>query len=98
MCDFAVVAHRRKVAHLAAIELKSGAADPEDIEQLKEGLDLLHSYFDYDGPEPRLVAYFVVGKEADRLGFALRDRLSTLRFGSRPVKLEIRICGESVHL
>lgn len=38
MCDFAVLAVNRNVAQLVAIELKSGAAYAEDLEQLGQGL------------------------------------------------------------
>ena len=99
MCDFAVLAVTGRLAQLVVIELKSGAASLEDLDQLSEGLRVLHEYFEQNGLTPDPTAYFVVGKELDRLRHALTiDRPADLRFGSRRVKLEILECGDSVHL
>ena len=98
MCDFAVLAVTGGVAQIVAIELKSGAASPEDINQLREGLRVLHDYFDENGLTPNPTAYFVVGRDLDKLRFALRDKLASLRFGSTRVKLQILECGGHLHL
>ena len=98
MCDFAVLAVNGSLAQLVAIELKSGAASPEDIDQLREGLRVLHDYFDENGLTPNPTAYFVVGRDLDKLRFALRDKLASLRFGSTRVKLQILECGGHLYL
>lgn len=98
MCDFAVLAVTGNVAQLVAVELKSGAGYADDIEQLRQGLRVLHDYFEENGLTPAPTAYFVVGRDVDKLSYALRDQLASLRFGSRRVKLEILECGDSLHL
>ncbi len=98
MCDFAVLAVTGGLAQLVAIELKSSAAYADDIEQLREGLRVLHGYFEANGLTPNPTAYFVVGRDLDKLRYALRDRLASLRFGSTRVKLQILECGDSLHL
>ena len=98
MCDFAVLAVTGGLAQLLAIELKSGAANADDIEQLREGLRVLHDNFEENGLTPNPTAYFVVGRDLDKLRYALRDRLASLSFGSTPVKLKILECGDSLHL
>ena len=98
MCDFAVLAVTGGLAQLVAIELKSGTAYADDIEQLGEGLRVLHDNFEEDGLTPNPTAYFVVRRDLDKLRYALRDRLASLRFGSTTVKLKILKCGDSLHL
>ena len=98
MCDFAVLAVTGRLAQLVVIELKSGAASLEDLDQLSEGLRVLHDYFEQNGLTPNPTAYFVVGKELDTLRRTLKDRHASLRFGSRRVKFEILGCGDSLHL
>ncbi len=98
MCDFAVLAVTGGLAQLVAIELKSGAAYAADIEQLREGLRVLHDNFEENGLTPNLTAYFVVGRDLDKLRFALRDKLASLRFESTLVKLQILECGGHLHL
>lgn len=98
MCDFAILSASKNTARLLAIELKRGAADTEDLEQLVEGLALLHQYFEVGRLKPRPAAFFAVGKERDRFGFAVRDQLSRLMFGSKPAKLGMLDCGDRLHL
>ena len=98
MCDFAVVAAIRDAAELAVVELKSGIAYSEEAEQLCEGLRALHELFEENGLIPHPRAYWVVGREADKLRFAMRDRLTSLRFGSDLVQLQILECGDTVDL
>ena len=98
MCDFAVLAVTGNTARLLAIELKSGAAYADDIEQLREGLRVLHDNFEENGLTPNPAAFFVVGRDLDKLRYALRDRLASLKFGSTTVKLQILECGDSLHL
>ncbi len=100
MCDFSVLAMHSQNVLLVAVELKSGAAYTGDLEQLAEGLRLLHDCFKRAGlmvkPSPR--ACFVVGRELDKFRSALRGELTRLRFGPLTVRLEILECGESLHL
>lgn len=98
MCDFAVLAIADNVVQLLAIELKSGAGYADSIEQLSQGLSVLHDYFEENGLTPDPTAYFVVGRDLDKLKYALRDKLGSLRFGSMRVKLKILKCGDSLHL
>ena len=98
MCDFAVLAVKGNTAQLFAIELKSGTASPKDIEQLREGLRVLIDHFEENGLKLNLTAYFVAGRDLDKLRYALRDRLADLTFGSTLVKLKILECGDSLHL
>ena len=98
MCDFAVLAVTGGLAQLVAIELKSGGVYADDIEQLGEGLRVLHDYFEENGLTPNPTAFFVVGRDLDKLRYALRDRLASLKFGSTTVKLQILECGDSLHL
>ena len=100
MCDFSVLAMHGQTVLLVAVELKSGAAYSKDLEQLSEGLQLLYNFFNKAGltvkPSPR--ACFVVGKELDKFRSTLRGQLTSLRFGSEPVRVEILKCGDSLHL
>lgn len=98
MCDFAMIAAIEDTASLVVVELKSGVAYAEDVEQLSEGLRVLHDHFEEDGLNPQMDAYWVVGKEVDKLRFAMRDRLTSLRFGPKPVQLQILECGATVYL
>ena len=98
MCDFAVLAVTGNTAQLLAIELKSGRPYARDIDQLHEGLRVLHDYFDENGLKPNPTAYFVVGRDLDKFRQSLQDKLASLRFGSRRVKLQILECGDSLHL
>ena len=98
MCDFAVLAVTGGLAQLVAIELKSGGAYAKDIDQLREGLRVLHDNFEENGLTPNPTAFFVVGRDLDKLRYALRDRLASLKFGSTTVKLQILECGDSLHL
>ena len=98
MCDFAVLAVTGNTAQLFAIELKSGAASPKDIEQLREGLRVLIDHFEENGLKLNLTAYFVVGRDLDRLRQSLRDKLNSLKFGSTTAKLKFLECGDSLHL
>ena len=93
MCDFAVLAVLGDIAQLVIIELKSGVAYDYEIEQLVEGIRVLSLYFEENGLESRPKAYFVVGREVDKLRYSLRNKLASLRFSSRPVTLEILECG-----
>ena len=83
MCDFAVLAVTGGLAQLVAIELKSGGAYADDIVQLREGLRVLHDHFEENGLTPNPTAYFVVGRDLDKLRFALRDKLASLKPGQR---------------
>ena len=98
MCDFAVVAAIKNVANLLVIELKSGVAYPDEVEQLSEGLRALHDHFEENGLHSQPEAYLVVGREVDKIRFALRDKLTSLRFGAKPVQLQILECGATVNL
>ncbi len=98
MCDFAVLAASDGTAHCVAVELKSGIAYAEDVEQLSEGLRAMHDNLDASGVDCRPRALLVAGRELDKLRFSLRDRLASLRFGARPVRLEIVECGHCLHL
>ena len=98
MCDFAVIAVLGQDAQLIVVELKSGVAYAEDIDQLAQGLRVLHDHFQDNGLAPRPAAYFVAGREVDKLKFSLRDKLTSLRFGSSPVILHILECGNKLPL
>lgn len=98
MCDFSVVAVLGYAAQLIVVELKSGLADAEAIDQLDQGLRVLHAVFQENGLEPRPAAYLVAGRQVDKLRFSLRDKLTSLRFGSSPVILHILECGDELPL
>ncbi|MCY3962208.1 MAG: hypothetical protein OXG34_11190 [bacterium] len=98
MCDFSVVAVLGNAAQLIVVELKSGVAYSDQIEQLAEGLRVLHEYFQENGLVARPEAYWVVGREVEKLSFSLRDKLTSLRFGSEVVVLHILECGTVLHL
>ncbi|MDE0235847.1 MAG: hypothetical protein OXN95_01315 [bacterium] len=98
MCDFSVVAVLGNAAQLIAIELKGGVAYSEEIEQLVEGLRVLHEYFQENDLVARPEACWVVGREVEKLSFSLRDKLTSLRFGSETVRLHLLECGEVLHL
>ncbi|WP_419553859.1 hypothetical protein [Candidatus Poriferisodalis sp.] len=98
MCDFAVGGVAAAVARLIAIELKEGAGYADQIEQLVQGLRVLHRYFPDQGFSPRPEAVFVVGREADKLAFSLRDQLESLRFGEVHVRLRILSSGDVLEL
>lgn len=97
MCDFAVMAAIRDTAVLVVVELKSGVAYAGEVEQLSEGLRVLHELFEQNGLNPEPKAYWVVGREIDKLRFAMRDRLASLRFGLMPVQLLILECSDTVY-
>ncbi len=59
---------------------------------------MLHEFFEGNGLTARPKACFVVGREVDKLRFSLRDRLTSLRFGPQPVRLDILECGDSMEL
>lgn len=96
MCDFATCAVNENIAHLAAIELKSGAAEIAAVEQLKEGIRVLTECLDSGDLKPELAAYLVVGKQADVLRFTLRDKLGAFEVNSTIVKFHILDCGDSL--
>lgn len=99
MCDFAVLAAAAAAAPLWVVELKSGAAYAEEaLEQLAEGLRVLHDHCRQDGLDPRPGACIVAGRELDKLRRSLGDKLGTLRFGDRRVPLRILECGDSLRL
>jgi len=98
MCDFSVVAVLGNAAQLIVVELKSGVAYSDQIEQLAEGLRVLHEYFQENGLVARPEAYWVVGREVEKLSFSLRDKLTSLRFGYEVVLLHILECGTVLHL
>ena len=98
MCDFAVIAAQANTTRLIVVELKSGTAYAETIEQLSEGLRVLSDFFQDDSHQVRPAAYLVVGRDAKRLGFLLQDKLSTLKFGFMPVPLTIFKCGAVLEL
>lgn len=98
MCDFSVLAVLDNAAQMIVIELKGGVAYSDQIEQLAEGLRVLHEYFHENGLVARPEACWVVGREVEKLSFSLRDKLTSLRFGSEAVKLHILECGEVLHL
>ncbi len=98
MCDFAVGGVAGTTARLAAVELKEGPGYEEHIEQLVEGLRVLHDYFPQQGLSPIPVAVFVVGEEADRLAFSLRDKLDVLKFGDTQVPLRVLTSGDVLGL
>ena len=98
MCDFAVLATSGDAAHVVAVELKSGVAYAEDVEQLSEGLRAMHENLDESELNARPQALLVAGRELDKLRFALRDRLTSLRFGGQPVRLQIVECGYCLNL
>lgn len=98
MCDFSVCAVNENIAHLAAIELKSGAAEIAAIEQLEEGIRVLTEFFESGDLKSELSAYLVVGKQADVFRFTMRDRLTTFKVNSIYVKFDILDCGDSLTL
>lgn len=98
MCDFSIVAVVGNTAQLIAIELKGGVSYSGEIEQIAEGMRVLHEYFQENGLVARPEAYWVVGREVEKLSFSLRDKLTSLRFGSESVKLHILECGEVLRL
>lgn len=98
MCDFSVLAVHEQAALLVVVELKSGVAYADDLDQLSEGLRVLHEFFEANGLMARPRACLVVGREVDRLSYSLRDRLTSLRFGSAPVRLDILKCGDLLEL
>ena len=98
MCDFSVLAVHGQAALLVVVELKSGVAYADELDQLSEGLRLIHNYFEANGLTASPRACFVVGRDLDKLRFALRDRLTSLRFGSVPVRLDILKCGDPLEL
>ena len=98
MCDFSVLANSAQTVHLVVVELKSGVAYADDIDQLSQGLRVLHGFFQENGLVARPAAYFVVGREVDKLRFSLRDKLTSLRFGTLPVNLNIVNCGDILNL
>lgn len=98
MCDFSVLAVQGRTAQLIVIELKSGVAYASDIDQLAQGLRVLYERYQENGLMTHPEAYWVVGREIDKLMFSLRDKLTSLRFGSMVVKLHIQECGEVLHL
>lgn len=98
MCDFAVGGVAGSAALLATVELKEELGREEDIEQLVNGLRVLHDYFPQQGLSPRPVAIFVVGAEADRLAFSLRDQLDDLKFGETRVPLRVLTSGDVLEL
>ena len=99
MCDFAVLAVVAATAPLWAVELKSGAAYADEaIEQLSEGLRVLHEHYREDGLDPRPGACIVAGRELDKLRRSLGDELGALRFGERRVPLRIIKCKDSLQL
>ena len=93
MCDFAILASVNGKAKLIVLELKQGAGDEEDTEQLMQGLLVLQRFFELGRLVPSLEAYFVVGKEADSLMRALRDQLSDFKCGTQPARLTIADCN-----
>jgi len=99
MCDFAVLAVAAETAPLWVVELKSGAAYAEEaLEQLAEGLQVLHKRYREDGLDPRPGACIVAGRELVKLRRSLGDKLGALRFGERRVPLRILECGDSLRL
>lgn len=98
MCDFSILAVFENTAQLIVIELKSGYASSKDIDQLTQGLQVLYEYFEDNGLTARPQAYLVANKGLNKFKFSLRDKLTSLRFGSKPVKLEILQCGDALHL
>lgn len=98
MCDFSVLAVLDRTAQLIVVELKSGIAYAKDIDQLSEGLRVLYERFRENSLIARPEAYFVVGRDIDKLAYSLRDKLTSLRFGTAPVQLNIVECGTELHL
>ena len=98
MCDFAALTMFENNAEFTAIELKSGAADIDTIEQLEEGIRILDNYFDQDKFTSKFSAYLVVGRQADKLKFALRDKLANFIVGSIQVRFHVVDCGDSLTL
>ena len=98
MCDFAVMGVATATARLVAIELKEGAGYADDVEQLVQGLRVLRQYFPVNGLSPHPDAVFVVGREADKLAFSLRDQLERLQFGAIQVRLHFLTSGDELKL
>lgn len=100
MCDIAILGRRNSEPFVIAIELKSGVAYEDELEQLVQGLNVLYQYSQHNSPNPCITAaaYFVVGREGDKLRFAVRDKLSSLRFGPHPVRFDILDCGTTLKL
>jgi len=80
------------------LELKSGAADENAINQLQQGLRALYESLGPKSLHTRPFAYLAVGQQADTFRFAMRDKLSTLKFGTEQVRLIIIECGTTISL
>ena len=96
MCDFSVLAVCADTARFIVVEIKSGVAYAADIEQLSQGLRVLYERFNENGLKVRLRAYFVVGREAEKLGWSLRDRQTSLSFGGTRVPWKILECNDTL--
>lgn len=97
MCDFSVLAARGESARLIVVEIKSGMAYVEDIiEQVSQGLRVLHERFQENGLKAKPRAFFVVGREADKLRWTLRGQ--HVYFGTTRVPWDILECGGTIPL
>ena len=94
MCDFLVLAARGENAQMIVVEIKSGAADADDIEQLSQGLRVLFERFQDNGLKANPHAFFVVGKYANKLRWALRGQ--HVYFGTTRVPWDILECGDTL--
>ena len=97
MCDFAVAARVDGTVCISVVELKNGAAKLAVIEQLQEGLTLLHRLL------PRNVsvhayAILATSKQNQQLKNQIRGSRAILAFGSKPVQLRIHKCGEQIFI
>ena len=92
MCDFAVATVKGKQMYLVVIELKSGAASREAIDQLRAGLVLLQNNIPHKGvvcPS----AYIVTKKYTPQLKRLLSKRSLRLQFGSDSFIPQVINCG-----
>ena len=95
MCDFAVATVTGMQLHLVVIELKSGAAGREAIEQLRAGLVLLHNNIS----RKEVVcpsAYIVTQRYTPQLKRLLSKRGSRLKLGSEFCIPQVIKCGATL--
>jgi len=98
MCDFAAGAIQTDGLRVLVIELKKGAADPDAVDQLQEGLKLIKETLGGSPAGIRVEAYLAAGKQTAQLKNLRRGRKAFLWFDQSRVELKVRDCGEVVNL
>ncbi len=98
MCDYTAGAVQGAHIRVLVVELKNGAADPEAIEQLQEGMNLIREHLDEPSASIRPEAYLVAEKHTAHLKHLLRSSRERLRFGQSKVLVQARKCGEMVEV